>query len=45
VVAHAASESARAAIEKKGGTLRLLDETQPASPDTPEENSPPAPQS
>ena len=42
VVAHAASESARAAIEKKGGTLRLLD--QAASPDTPEEDTAPAPQ-
>ncbi|MBO0702267.1 MAG: 50S ribosomal protein L15 [Candidatus Dormibacteraeota bacterium] len=30
VVAHAASESARAAIEKKGGTLRLLDQETPA---------------
>jgi large subunit ribosomal protein L15 len=42
VVAHAASESARVAIEKKGGTLRLLGE--PASPDTPEEQPAPAPQ-
>lgn len=31
VVAHAASESARRAIEKRGGTLRLLDQ-EPASP-------------
>jgi large subunit ribosomal protein L15 len=30
VVAHAASESARAAIERKGGTLRLLGEETPA---------------
>jgi large subunit ribosomal protein L15 len=42
VVAHAASESARAAIEKKGGTLRLLGE--PAPPDTPEDPSASTPQ-
>jgi len=39
VVAHAASESARAAIEKKGGTLRLLGDEPPAeAPEAPSDS-------